>query len=136
MSALTYTALREVISGHFATASYDMDLPDKVLNQSFSNDYTRHISIGGNAETIFRDETEIWNVTFGSFERTGGEGTVEQMREFVASVQTGEIFQFDPYGTIALPDNVIDCYLENKRYSLRRLGNTELFTLSLMFIRV
>jgi len=131
VSVITYTALRELISAHTASVQYSMEVNVKQLDTRYATDRTRHTSIGGNVQTVFRSTAQLWAINMGSFARTSGEGSMEQILEFFASVERGEEFAFDAYGTIASPDNVQTVILEDDSNVRNRLGNLERYDVPL-----
>lgn len=42
--------------------------------------------------------------------------------EFLASVENGELFTFDRYGTVALPDNPVSCLMVSNVFSEAETG--------------
>lgn len=58
-------------------------------------------------------------------------GNLLQYREFLASVEGGEIFTFDQYGTIAVPDVVRQAMLSSEDYAEVRVGPTRLYTIAM-----
>ena len=133
MSVITYAAKRDIITGHVVNTSYSMQVSDKAINHSYQENKVTNTSIGGVSEYIFRNEIEFYNVTFGSFPRISGIDTLEQIREFYASVRSGEVFTFDPYGTISVPDNVINVTMDTKNYSPVRIGGLDRYNISFKF---
>jgi len=45
-----------------------------------------------------------------------------KIREFLASVENGELFTFDRYGSIAVPDNPVSCLMVSKAFSEAELS--------------
>ena len=124
MSVITYTATQKIISGHSSGVQYSMEVKARALDNTLSYVRNTQESLGGAVQTLFHREVERWSLTIGSFARTGGEGTMEQVNEFLASVRAGEIFQFDAYGTIATPDNVQSVVLETAQVAPQRVAVT------------
>lgn len=58
-------------------------------------------------------------------------GNLLQYREFLASVEGGEQFSFDQYGTVAVPDVVRQAMLASEDYVEERIGPMRLYRLSL-----
>jgi hypothetical protein len=101
MTAIVYTALRELVSGHTASTSYAMDLrctagyPRRTTN--VGADEQR--SVNNSREVLLHFAQLQWEVQV--LTRTAGE--LLQLREFLASTMGGEQFTFDEFGSVAVP---------------------------------
>jgi hypothetical protein len=101
MPSVTYTAKRGLISGHTVDASYSLDL-SLALNAEEYNPVTHHnVSIGGSRQVWF--EREEVNFNCRTIPLSGADR--DAFLEFIRSVGDGQTFTYDPYGTIASPDN-------------------------------
>lgn len=130
MPTINYVAKRDLITGHVASTSYDIETEATQIDQGHVRDATIKTSLGGKTTTVLRKQDKKWSMTIGPFARTGGEGTLEQVIEFLSSVAGGEAFTLDPYGTLASPDNAVAVVLDSKGYSPKRLGLSDYFTIS------
>lgn len=105
MTAVTYTARRELIGGHVAESVYSMNLralegyprrSRKVVADSAE-------SLAGYVETLRHNARYRWEVqvlTTTLAERL-------QMREFLASTEGRETFTFDEFGSVASPGTTV-----------------------------
>lgn len=75
-------------------------------------------AIGGAMETILKRRDELWQVTTDFI----AEADLPQWREFLASVEGGESFTLDPYGTVAAPVLPLVVSLESSDYTEQRLA--------------
>lgn len=110
------------IQGHVRglDQQYSIEFTPRRLHRRVKVERNRSISIGGSAETILRRRDVFWDVNSGRLL----EADLPQWREFLASIEGGESLTFDPYGTIALPDNPLVCELEQTDYGENRIGVT------------
>ena len=101
MTAITYTATRNISSGHSASTEYQLECEMVQLDPSIQAQKQRNQSQGGNAEVILhRIDTGY------SFKSSYIEDTDKAVwDEFLHSVAGGESFVFDAFGTIASADN-------------------------------
>lgn len=105
MTAVTYTARREIISGHVAESVYSMDL--RVL-EGYPKRGRKVVadsqeSLGGYVETLRHNARYRWEVqlvTLTLAERL-------QVREFLASTEGKETFTLYEFGSVASPDSPI-----------------------------
>jgi hypothetical protein len=99
--------------------AYSIDFGVEVANRSSKVKRTSHQPIGGGLPEmiVYRSEAEI-QVTTGIVDETN----LKQWREFLASVEGGETFTFDRYGTAASPIEAKTAILESESYSEAREG--------------
>lgn len=116
MTAVTYTAKRSLIPGHSANTSYSMDLLVVALPTSRQVSNERQEAIDGTRETIRLYVCEIWDITLAIAYGT----RAAQIKEFLDSVEDGEVFTFDPYGTANTPNNPLSAEIESKGYNRGR----------------
>lgn len=116
MTAVTYTARRSLIPGHAANTSYSINLPVVGLPTSRQVMNERQESLDGTRETIRLYSCEIWDVTLAVLYGT----PAAQVKEFLDSVEDGQSFTFDPYGTANTPNNPMSAEIESKGYSRAR----------------
>jgi len=122
ISALTDEAAGSVISiagyKHGLNESYSFDFPAMKLDDSYVPKSKGNPSLSGIVETLFFNEAEFWDVTAGII----FESEMPYWLEFFASVRAGGSFGFDPYGTVAAPDNAKTCILVGGKFDKVRVG--------------
>ncbi len=105
--------------------SYELELGLQRIELSEKSVTNTAESLSGVRETLLHRDTYYYDVT--TLFITGAE--LPQWQEFMASVKAGEIFSFDPYGTVASPDNVVSVTLDGEpRY--QRIGTGLLYSIS------
>lgn len=109
MPSVNYQALRSIMSGHTKYTLYDLDFTAQTLSEAHPRTITQNTSLGGLVETVFHRADVRWSIVSTPILETGTDW--EQWMEFLASVQAGEEFTFDAYGTAASPDNAITVVL-------------------------
>ena len=108
--------------------SYDLQIGMEQIDRSVKVNRNAQHPIGGGApEVLFHSRAELIDI------RTDFilEAEIKQWREFLASVEAGESFTFDQYGTIAAPVEPRPAILENADYSEARVATTMKYRLSL-----
>lgn len=125
MAAVNYTAKRSIITGHVLDTAYDLDLILEQADRSVRTKKNQIRSLGGNTETILQSMDVSWSLTIGSL--TGA--TLNGVREFLDSVQGGEIFTLDVMGSVGAPDNPLSVIADGD-YMETRVNNSNLFTIS------
>lgn len=110
------------------SGSIDLDVEATVMNQSFVEKTNESLSLDGTQETIFHREDKIWSYTSNFVTRENL--TDEYWYEFLASINAGETFTLDPYGTVASPDNPINVKLVKGSRSIVREGLNNLLKVS------
>jgi len=93
---------------HGLNEVYDLEIYSQILNPIYKSKTKKSESLSGVVETLLLNEIEYWDITTGEIT----EAELPYWLEFFSSVKAGEVFSFDPYGTIALPDNVKTCIIE------------------------
>lgn len=126
MANVTYTALRTIASGHTANTEYSLDFEPSKLDRSRMMDIKRKQSIDGTIETLRYSGLVYWDITANELDTTN----LGYFREFLDSVEAGETFVFDAYGTDASPDNPINCKLDSHRYRESRIGTVHLYRIT------
>lgn len=116
MTAVTYIAKRSLIPGHSANTSYSMNLPVVSLPISRNVSNERQEAIDGTRETIRFYACEIWDITLAVMYGTAA----AQVKEFLDSVEDGETFTFDPYGSANTPVNPMSAEIDSKGYQSNR----------------
>ena len=127
MSAFSYSALRNLISSHTLSTVYDLDYGLMVLDRRPNTKRTSKKSFDGTPETILHYHKEIISVTT----RLDSSGVL-QFREFMGSVAGGEAFIFDEFGTVAVPDNGVNCRISGN-YRERRIQKLNKYDCSFSF---
>jgi len=137
MAAVKYTAKREIRSGHVLDTEYELDLILASLELSRAAVRDEHISLGGNQETVYHRASTTWRAA--TTPVLEGIGT-DDLLEFLASVEAGEQFEFDPTGAAGdSPDNMRACKMVSKAFTKRRAvrrgggGGSDLFGYSFRF---
>jgi len=101
-------------------AAGPLDPQDRIIKHS-------QRSLGGQEETLLDRIESIWNLTTDWIR----ENEVVYWQEFLASVAAGEPLTFDPYGTIAVPDDPRTVVMENKGYRWARVGAKKIYAVAL-----
>jgi len=126
MAAVNYEALRSIISGHVSGTNYDLDLILEQADQSVKPTSSSSGSLGGQRETVLQRIDYKWRLTIGSITSVNKDA----VREFLDSVQGGEVFSLDVYGSVAVPDNPENVTIE-PGYSITRINGGDLFSVSI-----
>lgn len=105
MSSIQYTTTSraELVSGHSVGVLYGFDIKLNQYTPMRSAPKSQHVSLNGKVETVLRGLVKYYSITLGPYPNSLHDDIVE----FVESVAGGEIFAFDPYGSIAVPDSPI-----------------------------
>jgi hypothetical protein len=120
MSTFTYTARRELTP--------DTDLLDIVTRQFrlLTNRRSRkpiakkNTSLSGAVESLLMRSEVRYNC---QSELLEAEGLIQaQLFEFLASVENAEAFTFDRRGTIAQPDNPVECVMDSVNFAESERG--------------
>lgn len=114
MSIFTYTARRELAPGtsDLQSVTRDFRLLSFPLNRR--TQVRQNTSLSGSVESILLRSEKHFSCQSESIDPRS---LIEaQMLEFLASVENGEIFTFDRYGTIAVPDNPVSCLMVSKTF--------------------
>ena len=102
MTAITYTAKRDISSGHVVDTSYSLETLGEELTPAFDPDVVQSFTLDGTPETVFNHIKKTWKVKTSVIDQSDYDVWVE----FLSSVAGGEALVFDAYGTIVSPDNV------------------------------
>lgn len=120
MASITYVATRKIASGHSVDTAYSMDVSLSQFSSNFIVNDKRHESISGHVESWVGSTIGTYLCeTKPLLESNALHG---YMWEFLASCIGGETFTFDPWGTIASPDDPQDYILISKTISPARHG--------------
>lgn len=116
MANVKYNALRSLKGGVTANDPIDFDFDATAIDRSARSIKSSSRSLSGKTETL-RDRTEVfWNITM----KPLPEANIEDYRQFLDSVDGGETFTLDPYGTSAAPISPVACILESRSYTEKR----------------
>jgi len=120
MSSFSYTALRDIMSGHTEGFSYSFDVA--LTKADRSGDPTRYQSrsLGGVSETYLSMVDTGYKLTTKFFVENSSEHL--QMREFLSSIIGGESFNFDRFGSVVVPDDPVECEIVNDKLTEHRKG--------------
>jgi len=106
MAAITYIAharaplMTTPSPDHTAGTGYSFDVKLKALSESLDQPKNQHISLAGQVETVLMRASKVISITL-----IWPHSEHEQLMEFLYSIAGGEQFTFDPYGTVASPDD-------------------------------
>ena len=107
--------------------SYGLDFNASALQRSTSVKRNVQQPIGGGAPEVLLNRSES---TIDVTTQLLSDAQLLQWREILASVAAGEIFTFDPYGTIASPIEPHQAMLESEQYTEARLDVLMLYRIS------
>jgi len=96
---------------HEPGASLDIEIDPTVLDQSTDVVTRTSESLSGIKDTLLHRQVDYWNVTTGFI--TAAE--MPYWLEFLASVAAGAQFIFDPYGSVAVPVDPVNCVMVGRR---------------------
>lgn len=118
MAAVTYTAWRSLVSGHVEGDEYSLDIPLASLERRVAEEKERTESLSGNEETLLHRLDVFWSCTTANIK----EADIGALREFLDSTAGGEQFTFDPYGSVASPDDPVTVKRRGSGYREQRVG--------------
>jgi len=105
MAVIEYTAAdrADLVTGHTVGTNYQILV--KLISYSMSVDQpkTMHTALNGRVETVLKRATKIYSATV-----SWSDAINANMEEFLFSIAGGELFSFDPYGTIVTPDQPLE----------------------------
>jgi hypothetical protein len=106
---VTYTAKRNLASGHSAAVAYSIDLYATVI-PTLTPEVRQAVAIDGTLETVLSRITRTYDVQTDFFTDSGSPSTLDLVNEWIASVMGGEQFEFDadrvPGGSAVAPVDV------------------------------
>lgn len=121
--------LTEYVRGY--GVSYNLETGSQIVTMPNDEGINRvAVSLSGKRETIFYRREVVYNVRTGVIEGAN----LAQWREFFASVMGGEVFTFDAYGTIAVPDDPVQAYLNGTGFQIARIENFEQYFITFSVI--
>lgn len=118
MPAVSYTALRSLRGGVSVDDPIDLDFSVSQLDRSTKPKIGSQTSLSGWQETV-RDRTDE---SFRVVTVPVLEADFDHFRQLLDSVDGGEFFTFDPYGTIAVPVLALNVILTSKGYKEKRVS--------------
>lgn len=126
MAYVNYSAKRNLVGGHVIGNSYDLEFSPAILEPD--RDISKHDSESddGTIETQYSYGRDIWEVETISI--VYGSANYDLWREFLDSVEGSEQFTFDPFGTIASPDNPVQVKLKGDYKPKRKNYNNFTFS--------
>ena len=103
MARITYTAKRSLVGGHVIGNSYSFDFSPSVLDHK--NNPIKHDSESdsGRIETVFSRIEKGFSISTRLILHLSSD--YNMWIEFLDSISATEPFTFDPYGTLASPQN-------------------------------
>lgn len=125
MASVTYTALRSIIAGHSSGTDYTIDFNAQALDPSYKVVKNTSQSLGGQTEVMRVRKDAFWDITSDYLEQAD----LAQWKEFLDSVDAGEAFTFDAYGTSASADNPISVERVDDDGAPKRI-QAQLYTIS------
>jgi len=100
MASFTYTAKRQIKSGHTLGVDYaitiDLQARDGGMPEPVK---TENLSLDGNVVTVLNRIDRIYKITTDMVPVSGGNPSDADFDEFFSSVAGGEVFSYDPDGT-------------------------------------
>jgi hypothetical protein len=115
VSIFTYTARRELSPG---TSNLELVTRDfRLLSRRLTRraQVRQNTSLSGSVESLLLRSEKLYTCQSQAVEPR----SLDEARilEFLASVENGELFTFDRYGTIAVPDNLVSCLMVSKSFA-------------------
>ena len=106
--------------------NYSLDLSVDQVERSESVESNAPISLGGKQETVFQRADVFYNLNIKNVPKA----TLPEYRVFLQSVNGGQTFTFDPYGTVASPDDPISVIADGG-HNETRVNTLEYFNISM-----
>ena len=110
-----------------STRSFNLSL--RTLDRSSNIIKTTQRALGGNSETIRIRNDVYWDMQTALIHIDN----IPAIREFIHSVDAGESFTFDPYGSVAVSDSPRSVEMDQDSYQETREEMTNYFRISLRF---
>jgi len=104
---------------------YSLDLSLDRVNRSEDITSKESVSIGGNQETVFQRADVLYDINIKNIPKA----SLPAYRVWLQSVNAGETFTFDPYGTIASEDDPVSVIADGGHKESRN-GTLEYFNIS------
>lgn len=111
MPYVTYTAVDRgsLLAAHTAGQVYTIEFDAQTLQRSQKRQNHTRTAMNGRTETLRLRKDVTWDVTTVFIEYVD----LPEWYEFLDSVDAGETFTLDPYGTVATPDNPLTVELDS-----------------------
>ena len=110
MTAVTYTAQRDLTTGHVQGTAYTIQLRCRAFEPVKRVRKSASVAIAGNTETIVLSNFNLRDVVTKNL----NSGDRDIVREFLESVIEGETFTVDEFGTPNAPDLPASAILEGQ----------------------
>lgn len=133
MAAFIYTALRELAPGHIAGQAYQFDL--RLQDLTFEKYVEKEVqkTLSGRVGALRSASGINYSLTSEPIKLDA----MANIFEFMASCDSNELFQFDPYGTLSVPRAPVLGYLDTDAFGFNRFsrlgqgGHNDFITFSL-----
>ncbi|MAD69943.1 MAG: hypothetical protein CL538_05405 [Alcanivorax sp.] len=117
MATITYTAKRSLMAGHVEGEEYSLEIPIEDWTPQRERVTEEVTALGGKEFQTFHRKDRLWSVSTVPLDAIGQVEPddallVEQLQEWEDSVQAGEVFQIDPFGTAEVPAQPINVTLK------------------------
>jgi len=119
MASTTYLAQRSLKGGVDPDDEIDFDFDISSADRKTKPKRKDHISLDGSQESV-RERTDI---LYRIKTLPVIEANFDDFRQFLDSVDGGEAFVFDVYGTIASPVDPQPCKMQSKGYTEKRVSD-------------
>lgn len=117
MARVTYQALRSLKAGVSPNTTVDLDFMLEAHQREAKPVAKTQVALGGASETR-RDRTDVFHSVTTS---PVLEAAFDDFRQFLDSVDGGEPFTLDPYGTLASPVQPLTVERSDRGYKERRI---------------
>jgi len=118
MARVSYVALRSLQGGVSVDDDIDFDFEVSKADRKTKSDRKDHIALSGEQASIKNRTDEQYAVATVPVL----EANFPDFRQFLDSVDGGEQFTFDPYGTLAVPVLAMTCVMVSKGYKEKRVS--------------
>lgn len=109
--------------------SYSLDIPQKTPRPSTSTQKNDTKTISGKMRSIIHHESNEWEIATSLIHRTDGTDfpRKSEFAELMYSTRGSEQFTYDPYGSVASPDDPLTVMRVSNQYDMEPEENTDLF---------
>lgn len=126
MPVITYTAKRALATDHVIGVEYSIEFDAARIDRSASTERKEHRALGGVTEVLRYRHDTFWQLTASMVLHTN----LILWREFYHSVDGGEPFTLDAYGSLAAPDNPISVMLDGNSYVEDRVNESMFYNIT------
>jgi hypothetical protein len=100
MGVITYTAVDrgELVAGHSAATEYTIEIDFSIFKPNSKRNIDESVSLSGIRHTEFHHKESMMTV---STKLIKDESTRDELAEFFSSIDAGETFTIDPFGSFA-----------------------------------